>query len=247
LLVWLALFVVFARGRSRPSWRWMAPLLLTAGAALDAVRHIPIFVLLAIPMIAAALPAASPALPLSYRRAARSRLRLRPAFNIAVVMLLAVFALVRWVSLARGQNNHEAEQYPQKAAAFLETGRYPRNLFAYYDWGGYAIWKLYPGYRVFVDGRADLYGEDLLRQFKTAVDVRRGWREILDRWKIAIVLVPAKCALAQALLLDPNWHEEFSDPQATVLLRMPAVVKNTGLPPETYPPAGSQRHNKGKE
>ena len=58
LLVCLLLLTALASSRSRPRGRMIIPLLLTAFAALDAVRHIPIFVLLAIPVIAAALPVA---------------------------------------------------------------------------------------------------------------------------------------------------------------------------------------------
>jgi hypothetical protein len=132
---------------------------------------------------------------------------------------MTVFALVKWISLARHQDAREAEQFPQKAAAFLQASDQPRRIFVYYDWGGYAIWKLYPEYRVFVDGRADLYGDDLLRQFKAAVQLRTGWRDVLDNWKVDTVLVPPSCALAQALLLDPNWHAAFTDSKAIILVR----------------------------
>jgi hypothetical protein len=230
LLVWLLLLVAFASSRSRPKWRVMAPLLLTACAALDAVRHIPIFVLLAVPTLAAALPAVSASLTVAVSDRPPGSSRLRPLFNGAVVILLAAFALARWVSLARSQDAREAEQYPQKTVAFLRSGDYPRNVFVYYDWGGYAIWKLYPEYRVFVDGRADLYGDDHLRQFTTAVQFRTGWREVLDRWKVDAVLVPPACALAQALLLDPNWHTAFRESKAILLVRRGAAAANVGVP-----------------
>ncbi len=230
LLVWLLLLAALANSRSRPKGRVMVPLLLTAFAALDAVRHIPIFVLLAMPVIAAALPADSASLTVPDSDRPPKPSRLRPLFNAVAVILMAVFALVRWVSLARSQDAREAEKFPQKAVAFLRTGDYPRNIFVYYDWGGYAIWKLYPEYRVFVDGRADLYGDDHLRQFMTTVQLRTGWREVLDNWKVEAVLVPPACALAQALLLDPNWHTAFSDSKAILLVRRVPTVKNAGVP-----------------
>jgi hypothetical protein len=130
-----------------------------------------------------------------------------------------VFASVKWVSLARNQDAREAEQFPQKAVAFLQASPQTQRIFVYYDWGGYAIWKLYPEYRVFVDGRADLYGDDLLRQFKTAVQLRTGWRDVLDSWKVEALLLPPSCALAQVLLLDPNWHAAFLDSKAIILVR----------------------------
>jgi len=228
LLVWLLVLTALASSRSRPKGRVIVPLLLTSFAALDAVRHIPIFLLVAIPTIATALPSASPSLAVSQRRPDSSRFR--PLFIGAVLVLMAVFALVRWVSLARNQEAREAEQFPQKAVAFLRAGDHPQRIFVFYDWGGYAIWKLYPEYRVFVDGRADLYGDDLLRQsIKTVVDLRTGWRDVLDSWKVEAVLVPPTCALAQALLLDPGWHAAFSDSKAIILLRTHPAVENAEI------------------
>ncbi|MGA2457271.1 MAG: hypothetical protein ABSF85_06870 [Terriglobales bacterium] len=224
LLVWLLLLTALASSRSRPKGRVLVPLLLTSFAALDAVRHIPIFVLLAIPVIAAALPPAPASQAVAQRHPISSRFR--PLFYGAVLVLMAVLALVKWVTLARNQAAREAEQFPEKAVAFLRGSDQPRKIFVYYDWGGYAIWKLYPEYRVFVDGRADLYGaelrsEDLLRQFQTAVQLRTGWRDVLDNWEVEAALVPPSCALAQALLLDPNWHAAFRDSKAIILVRTP--------------------------
>jgi len=225
LLVWLLLLVALASSRSRPKGRVIVPLLLTSFAALDAVRHIPIFILVAIPVIAAALPVATGGRAGSSEVSKNARLGapisswFRPSFNLAIVVLIAVLALVKWVSLARNQDAREAELFPQKAAAFLRSGDQPRRIFVYYDWGGYAIWKLYPEYRVFVDGRADLYGDDLLRQFKTAVQLRTGWRDVLDSWMVEAVLVSPSSALSQALLLDPKWHVAFVDSKAIILVR----------------------------
>src|SRR6266481_4334164 len=148
LLLWLLLLTALASSRSRPKGRVIVPLLLTSFAALDAVRHIPIFVLAAIPVIAAALPDASASSAFSQRRPDASRLR--PLFNGTVLILIAALALVKWVSLARNEDAREAEQYPQRAVAFLQASAQPQRIFVYYDWGGYAIWKLYPEYRVFV-------------------------------------------------------------------------------------------------
>jgi hypothetical protein len=227
LLVCLLLLTALASSRSRPRGRMIIPLLLTAFAALDAVRHIPIFVLLAIPVIAAALPVAAAPSLLSPPRLSSSRFR--PLFNGAVVVLLAVFALVKWVSVAHNQDAREAEQFPQKAVAFLRASDSPRRIFVYYDWGGYAIWNLFPDYRVFIDGRADLYGADVLRQFKTAIQLRTGWRDVLDNWQVEAVLLPPSCALAQALILDPDWRTVFSDSKAVILSRTHPAVENTGL------------------
>jgi len=223
LIVLLLLLAVLALRRARPPARTLVPLVLTTLLALDAVRHVPIFALLAVPVVAAGLawsPLATGDL--------FSTTRVRPMFNVLAVVLMAGFALVRWGGLARGQGAAEAQQFPVMAVEGLRSRDLGGQVFAYYDWGGYTIYRLYPNYRVFVDGRADLYGDEMLQQFQTAVQLRTGWREVLERWKVQVVLLPPHCALVQALALDSNWHREYSDAQAVVLSRNSPPNESTG-------------------
>lgn len=237
LLLWLAILIAFAVARSRPKARIIAPLLLTFAGAMDAVRHIPIFVLVAAPILAAAIPLS---LQVEDVRIERRPGQHRVAFRVAVVILMAVFAILRWATLVGEQTKIEAELAPRRAVEFLRTrepvgrnteslsaaGRaeqepppIPRRLFVYYDWGGYAIWKLYPQYQVFVDGRADLYGDELLHNFQEIIQLRPAWKELLDSWKVEAVLVPRTTAISQALLLDARWHVEFQSAEAIVFVR----------------------------
>ncbi|MGC2247989.1 MAG: hypothetical protein WA609_15385 [Terriglobales bacterium] len=216
----LLLVIALAYSRARVPGRTLLPLLFTALAALDAVRHIPIFILLAIPVIAIAIPASSSSAILNPRRQVPQRTQ--TAFNAAALVLLALFAVLRWTELARDQRAREAALFPQKAVAFLAATHEPDRLFAYYDWGGYVIWKLDSHYRVFADGRADLYGDDLLRQcVKTVAQLHRGWEQVLDDWGVGTILVPPSSALAQALFLDPRWISAHRDAQAVIFIRAP--------------------------
>ena len=218
LFVVLLLLVALTYSRSRVKGRILLPLLFTAAAAFDAVRHIPIFILLAIPVVAAAVPNPLTSPPLPQSLTVRRR---KPAmFYAAALVLLALFSIVRWIDLARAQPAREAELFPEKAIAFLQITPQPERLFAFYDWGGYAIWKLDSKYRVFADGRADLYGNDLLRQtIQTVVQLHQGWAQVLDHWNVQTILIPPGSALAQALLLDPRWKASYRDSQAVVFVR----------------------------
>jgi hypothetical protein len=232
--VWLLLLTCFAISRIRPRGRTLALLLLTALAALDAVRHIPIFVLVAVPVIA-------PSVPLRLLNgAAPVSANFRRVFAVSVLLLMAFFVTVRFVSLAHKQNGMEAKDFPQKAVDFLlarEAGKgvyrgdrdYPTRVFAYYDWGGYVIWKLFPNYRVFIDGRADLYGDSLLHEFSTAVDATSSWNKVLDDSFVDTALLPASSALTQALMLDAGWKIAYRDPMAVFLVRVPSERENPAI------------------
>ena len=244
LVVLLLLLVVLSREQIRVQVRMLAPLVLTTLLALDAVRHIPVFALLAVPVIAAGVAASSSEVE---TRILGRKVRDRPMFHGITVVLMAGFALVRWGVLARGQATAEAQQFPQKALEALESRATGGEVFVYYDWGGYTIYKLFPKYRVFIDGRADLYGDELLQQFQRAVQLQSGWREVLDGWGVRAVLMPRQAALSQALALDPGWHLEYGDGQAVLLLRQPRPSENSGYRTEKASPASEKSAKMSEE
>lgn len=218
LLVFILLIVSFAVSRSPLKGRVLLPLLFTAIAAFDAVRHIPIFILLAIPVIAATLDSYSTSAALATQPSSQRRGRI--FFNPITLVLLAFFALFRWISLAHNQPATEAALFPEKAVTFLQANPQSQRAFIFYDWGGYAIWKLHPEYLVFADGRADLYGDALLRDcIQTVIHLHLGWEKVLDNYSVQTILIPPNTALAQALLLNPKWTPRYRDPQAVVFVR----------------------------
>ena len=225
LLLVLGLLIAFAWGPIRLRGRTLAPLLGTFLAALDAVRHIPIFVLLAVPVIAAVFQT----------RRSRTTLQTRPtpgrikfAATGLIIILMALFAGIEWTKLIHDQSSNEARMYPVKAVDHLASLPQRERVFAHYDWGGYFIWRLYPSSKLFVDGRADLYGADLLRQFRAVIELRPGWRQILDSWDVKAVLVPSSSAASEGLTLDPAWHLQYRDSDASLFVR----ATNTSRTPE---------------
>ena len=79
-------------------------------------------------------------------------------------------------------------QYPEEAIGFMRQHQVRGPLFNYLGWGGYLIWKAWPDYRVFIDGReidSKAFG-DYVRILQGA----RDWREILDSYGINTILVP---------------------------------------------------------
>src|SRR5262249_15488639 len=157
------------------------------------VRHIPIFTFVAIPLLSHLLPrwsrGSAPSVP-------RNGV-FKPVLNFVLVLAFTIFVGLRVVTLVRQQTNAEAEKYPLKAAEFIAAHGIPGPIFNSYDWGGYLIWKL-PEYRIFVDGRADLYGDSFLESYARTYGVRDNWKAALELWHIQAVVVPARCPLSVA-------------------------------------------------
>jgi hypothetical protein len=182
-------------------------------AALCSIRMTPVFVLIAVPLLAKRLgnwPKVRLGLTQPHSAA-------RVLLNTGIVVAMAAFAGIHIGRVIQRQPQAERRHFPAGAVAFLSTHTVPGPIFNHYDWGGYLIWKLYPSTRVFIDGRADLYEKQLLDQFADTYQFKGDWQQTLQRWAIGTVLLPRDSALATGLRSDPGWIVSFEDAQAVVL------------------------------
>jgi hypothetical protein len=203
-------------------------LVISLYAGLCSIRLMPLFILIAVPLISNRLvdqPTGNP-----------QRLRPPPEprtlSNALIVLAMALFAGVHIFQVIEHQPQAEMQTFPARAVAFLQTHPSGR-IFNHYDWGGYLIWRLYPSSPVFIDGRADLYGKELLDQFAGTYQFKGAWQQTLQRWRIDTVLVPADSALATGLRNSPGWTVSYEDAQAIVLSAPPQAghAKATPLLP----------------
>ncbi len=200
-------------------------LLVSAYAALFSMRMIPFFVLIAVPILSrqvhywivlrksdnAALQPRG-----SATKAHRTRFSPKLLLNTAIAVAMIVFLCLRVVRVLEQQPLVEQAHFPAGAVAFLKMHPTDGPVFNHYDWGGYLIWKLYPDARVFIDGRADLYGEQLLKQFADTFQLKGDWKQSLNQWRVKTVVVPANSALAEALRREAGWTIRYGDRQANI-------------------------------
>jgi hypothetical protein len=206
-------------------------LLLWAHAALLAARHIPIFMIVAAPMVAAAADAGLRRLPVAPVAAWLQRLAAR--FNRLIRETSETDAIARWhlASLAgvalvaallyaphppkRFRAEFDPKRYPADAVSVL--GRYPAaRVFTFDQWGDYLIYRLYPRSRVFVDGRSDFYGDAFETKLLDVLNVNYGWDQTLSRFGVDTVLMPPNSPLTGALKESSRWRVVYDDGVALV-------------------------------
>jgi hypothetical protein len=112
-----------------------------------------------------------------------------------------------------------ATNFPAGAVDYLRASALDGKMFNEYHWGGYLISQLFPKQRVFVDGRADVYGDDFVERYMEARRLKPGWQGVLDEHDIQIVLVEKESPLAVALGDDPNWQEAYAGEVERLFLR----------------------------
>jgi hypothetical protein len=85
--------------------------------------------------------------------------------------------------------------------------------------GDYVIYGLYPRYKVFMDGRSDMYGEPILKEYLKVSAIETGWKDVLDKYDINYIFFYTNSVLARHLLTDDGWKRIYVDNVASIFLR----------------------------
>jgi len=143
------------------------------------------------------------------------------AVNWALLAVVVALALVKIQQPLRPAFNkaRERETLPVGAVAWIEQHEPEGEIFNHYNWGGYLIWRLWPEYRVFVDGRTDLYGDAFLGQYLSIQLGEAGYADRLREHGVGLVLVPPGSGLATRLACDGGWTEAYRDSVAAVWVK----------------------------
>jgi hypothetical protein len=140
--------------------------------------------------------------------------------NILLLVLAVALAGIKIASVSTVEINQQAidDRHPTRAAEYLQDQLPEGPLLNSYNWGGYVVWALYPDYLSFVDGRTDLFDDEILNDYLEVWRTDPGWEDVLERWDIRLTLLEPEAPLNDALL-DRGWQQLYADEQAVVLAR----------------------------
>jgi hypothetical protein len=113
--------------------------------------------------------------------------------------------------------------FPIAAVQQARSAHLEGHLFTEFIWGGYLDYA-WPEQRIFIDGGTDFFGEDLLRQYAKIKLLGTGWRSLVDKWDISLMVLRRKSSLAHELLRDGRWHPWYCDSLAVILRRSTKVA-----------------------
>ena len=136
---------------------------------------------------------------------------------VAVVLLLALFARGTGFN-QRGFDRAISAQYPVNAINFLRRNPVPGPLYNNLNWGGFLMWYM-PDYPVAIDGRNDLYGDELDKIFYESESAGESYKTDPYLDEAGVVLLDSKLPLAKVLTVDPRFRLVFHDEIATVFAR----------------------------
>ncbi len=205
-LLWMLFLGIFAIGTSgrRSDASDLVALIFFSWLALTARRNFGPFAMVAAPIITRHLSASwaqwslssdglirkiSESVNLSSQSAKSISPMARNAINISVIFILSMVGVWKAYQVSNQDFMDQAIRavYPVEAVEILSSEQ-PGNIFNEYDWGGYLIWNL-RDHRVFVDGRTDLYGDEIIGEWVELVNAKSDWRTRLNYYQTSYILL----------------------------------------------------------
>ena len=118
--------------------------------------------------------------------------------------------------------NKASNVFPVKACDFIRENRLPGPLFNTYYWGGFLIWYL-PEYPVAIDGRLDLYGDEITDRYFRVTDGTQRLETDPSFTGAHTILLERSSGMLKALTTLPVLRAQFDvayqDDVAALLLR----------------------------
>jgi hypothetical protein len=137
--------------------------------------------------------------------------------NLALVTLVLLgSALKVSTPLSSSEIQRVVErQEPVRAIAYIQSNMPAGPMFNEYNWGGYILWTLYPDYPTFVDGRTDLFDDQVLEEYIQLWRADPGWEGVLAKWGVRLALLAPSAPLSRALD-ETGWPRLYQDDQAVI-------------------------------
>lgn len=226
---YLLLFVLLATLKFCPTtWTDRLFLLFFFNASLTHQRYIGLATVFLSPFLARALVALPwlSRLRMPHRNSSARQLALSGSAGPVLTLLLAC-TLIILANPAFPQSRNIVETFlslpdanhPSQAVRYLNQTRPEGRMFNKYSWGGYLIYALDPPAKVFIDGRADMYGEKIFGDYQKIVGLDEQAEQLLETYRIAWVLYPTDSALVRYLKISRKWRAIYSDETASILVR----------------------------
>jgi hypothetical protein len=194
-----------------------------AHMSLGSVRHVPIFVTVCAPVIAAEISdwwrswtagAKKSSLFGIVNQMSRD---LAPSFQrISVWPFLLVGTLVAMGAPIKWPKDFPALVFPVKMIHDHNGQIFNKRLLTTDQWGDYLIY-LNPQQKVYVDGRSDFYGQEIGNEYLRLTGGQWDWEQIMKKNGFTSVLLPTELPVCQLLKRDAGWKVE-EDSGKTILL-----------------------------
>ena len=136
--------------------------------------------------------------------------------------LLIFVALMIVIAVATKGNlefRFDEKKKPVAAVDFLREENVKGNMFNMDEFGDYLIYAAYPQYRVFIDGRLDVYGTEKFKEYIKIANLGPGWEKVLEKYNIGWIFYDANSVLSRSLYGKNGWRLIYADNVANIFVK----------------------------
>lgn len=228
-VVWTAslllTMLVLAKARRHPTALEVCLVVLFLPLACSSTRMVAWWLIASAPVIASLLATIVPRAADDQAPPASERPTLLAFCTFAMLMAFALLS-VPWLDsinplMAGGvRASHRVEddlatiasdlrQRDEAAGAGATVGGGSGRIFARLEWGEYLGWALAPQYKVFIDGRIEIFPDNVWAQYCAVTSARADWQQILDAYGVDYLVLDESYHfdLLPQVRQSPRWHE----------------------------------------
>ncbi|HAR62382.1 MAG TPA: hypothetical protein DCS13_02855 [Candidatus Margulisbacteria bacterium] len=242
VLVFLFVISMLSLSSIKPKLDELALILVFGYFAFSAQRHVPLFVIVVLPIIAPQVQGTMAHFFDSFFQVAphKGKQTIQKIINyfkdrsdnfvcleekLSIHGTLVVFIAIVSFFVLSGKLDKplgigiDKTVYPYEVVDYLKTKKLNGNMFNQYRWGGYLIWEL-PDNKVFIDGRLDIFQKKGMDEYYKVMGLQNGWEEVLKKYNINYILVDKEQTISKFLLRVSNdWFLEKEDKKALLFSR----------------------------
>jgi hypothetical protein len=219
----LLMFAIFSISRVRLNMIELAMVLLFTHMSFCSKRYIPLFCIIVAPILMRKIQQLLKStdgkiVDFINRRSisisetdASAKGYVWPILSIALVIVLAASGKIDY--------KFNAETEPVAAVEFLKKENIQGNMFNNDEFGDYIIYAAWPEYKVFFDGRSDMYGVERLKEYIKVANVKPGWDEVLNKYKISWIIYNSNSSLSLLLMERDDWKLVYADTVANIFVK----------------------------
>jgi hypothetical protein len=143
----------------------------------------------------------------------------KPLLN-GFLIAVGIIGLVVFFPTTQALQQVTAQNYPVAAVEYLEEHPVPEPMLNEYGWGGFLIYTRSPEYKVFIDGRADIYEySGVLADYQDIMLLRPNAFATLQKYNIRSCLLPRQAPLRTVLSALPDWKAVYEDEVSTIFVK----------------------------
>jgi hypothetical protein len=131
----------------------------------------------------------------------------------------AVLLVVFCAGTGKLEYRFDGKIKPVAAVKFLKMENLRGNMFNNDEFGDYLIYAASPPYKVFIDGRLDMYDTEKVKEYRKVAEVGSGWETIIEKYGIAWIFFNADSVLSRFLQEKEEWHLIYADRVAHIFVK----------------------------